>query len=371
MEFFKSKYFNISMRIIFALIIFILLKTLDFAILPVAKALGVFIVPLAFGLIFYYVFRPLYRKLAHSPHVNKSAATVFVVVLLVVLALGLLAYAGLTIGRQSVKAFSDFMTWLEKMDLSSLDLASLSIPFIDQAQITNALSSLQDSILQLFNNLSKNLPGLVGGAASAGYQIVMIPLFVFYFLKDDRAIIDNLLGLFSKDRQAKIKVWLKDADRSVSDYIRGQMLVALVVGILMFIGYAIIGMPTKIFLAVFAMVTSIIPFLGPFLGVLPALFIALTTDLWMLVKVLLVFVLAQQIEGNLITPKIMSSRLPIHPLTVIILVVVVTSLFGLVGGLVAVPGYILAKLLIKAFLKHQAEEGKEKEGHEEDQGARS
>jgi predicted PurR-regulated permease PerM len=92
---------------------------------------------------------------------------------------------------------------------------------------------------------------------------------------------------------------------------------------------------------------------GPALGIIPALFIALTTDIWLVVKVLIVMILTQQIEGGLIRPKIMSSRLPIHPLTVIIIVIGITSLFGLLGGLIAVPAYILVKLMITSFFNYK------------------
>lgn len=353
MEFFNSRYFKVGMSTILLLVIIWLLKQINFAIEPVYNAFKIFITPVVFGAVFYYIFRPLYRKLGNTKLLNSSVAMIVVVVILVVIFSGIIFYTSTTVINESIKAFNDFMLWMDGKTYQPLDPSNWNIPFINNTQIDEKLLEIQQDLFDWINSLTLNIVGIVSSIASVGYQIIMIPIFMVYFLKDDRKIIGSFIGMFPNKYEIKIHAYLVEADKSVSSYITGQMLVAVVIGVLMFIGYAIIDMPTKVFLAIFAMVTSIIPFVGPALGIIPALFIALTTDIWMVVKVLIVMVVAQNIEGALIRPRIMSTRLPIHPLTVIIIVIGVTSLFGLMGGLIAVPAYILLKLLITSFFNYK------------------
>ncbi len=353
MDFFSSRYFKLTMGTIMMLVIIWLLKQINFAIEPIYKAFSIFITPIVFAGVFYYIFRPLYRKLGSTKLLNRSVAMLVVVGLLVVVFTGIIFYTTTTIVNESIRAFNDFMGWMEGRTFEPLDPSNWDIPFIDNEQVNEKLLEIQKDLFEWINSLTLNIVGVVGSIASVGYQIIMIPIFMVYFLKDDRKIVSAVIKLFPKKYERKVHAYLKEADRSVSSYITGQMLVALLIGALMFVGYAIIDMPTKVFLAIFAMVTSIIPFVGPALGIIPALFIALTTDIWMVVKVLIVMIVAQNIEGSLVRPRIMSSRLPIHPLTVIIIVIGITSLFGLLGGLIAVPAYILVKLVITSFFNYK------------------
>lgn len=353
MDFFSSRYFKLTMGTIMMLVIIWLLKQINFAIEPVYKAFSIFITPIVFAGVFYYIFRPLYRKLGSTKLLNRSVAMLVVVGLLVVVFTGIIFFTTTTVINESIRAFNDFMVWMEGRTFEPLDPSNWDIPFIDNEQVNEKLLEIQKDIFEWINSLTLNIVGVVGSIASVGYQIIMIPIFMVYFLKDDRKIVSAAIKLFPKKYERKVNAYLKEADKSVSSYITGQMLVAVVIGVLMFVGYAIIDMPTKVFLAIFAMVTSIIPFVGPALGITPALFIALTTDIWMVIKVLIVMIVAQNIEGSFVRPRIMSSRLPIHPLTVIIIVIGITSLFGLLGGLIAVPAYILVKLVITSFFNYK------------------
>ncbi len=353
MDFFNGRYFKYMLGMIMLLVVIILLKQINFAIDPVYKAFRIFITPILFAWIFYYIFRPLYRKLLGVKKLSNSVAIFLVVMLVVVLFSGVVFFTVSTVFRESVRAYSDFSGWMGTKSFQPIDPSEFSLPFFDSEQFNQTLLDLQEQFYIVVKDFTSNILGILGSAASLGYQIILIPFFLVYFLRDDRKMAKTLIRLFPSRYEERLHAYLVEADHSVSRYITGQMMVAVVVGLLMFIGYSIIGMPTKIFLSIFAMITSIIPFLGPFLGIIPALFIALTIDIWLVVKVLLVMLAAQQIEGNFITPNIMSARLPIHPLTVIIIVIGITSLFGLLGGLIAVPSYILLKLLITSVFNYK------------------
>jgi predicted PurR-regulated permease PerM len=140
---------------------------------------------------------------------------------------------------------------------------------------------------------------------------------------------------------------LDDVDKTLSAYIIGQAIIALTIGILMYIGYLILGLNYALILAVFAMVTAFIPILGAFIGVIPAVLVGLTVNPLMALKVLILMIIVQQLEGNLISPQIIGKRLNIHPLTFIIILLAAASLFGFIGMLIAVPVYAVCKIIGK------------------------
>jgi predicted PurR-regulated permease PerM len=114
---------------------------------------------------------------------------------------------------------------------------------------------------------------------------------------------------------------------------------------MMYIGYLIIGLDYSILLAMFAMLTNVIPFLGPFIAVIPAVIVGFLDSPFMVVQVLIVVIVVQQIDGNVSSPLIMGKRLDIHPLTIILLLIVAGSMGGLLGMLLAVPTYAILKVI--------------------------
>ncbi len=117
------------------------------------------------------------------------------------------------------------------------------------------------------------------------------------------------------------------------------------------LGSVIIGLNYALVLSLFALIFMTIPFLGPFLSILPALFVGLSDSPFMVVKVFIVFAVVQQIESNVISPLVIGQRLNIHPLTIILLLLAAGSLYGLIGLLLATPLYALVKVLIESLYK--------------------
>jgi predicted PurR-regulated permease PerM len=137
----------------------------------------------------------------------------------------------------------------------------------------------------------------------------------------------------------------------MASYIKGQLIVAVFVGIFMHAGYLLIGLEFALILALFAVLTNVIPFLGPFIGVFPALLVAIIQDPFMAVKVALVTLVVQQVEGNILSPNIMGKQLNIHPLTIILIVLIAGAVGGFIGLLIAVPAYALVKTLISSLYR--------------------
>jgi predicted PurR-regulated permease PerM len=203
--------------------------------------------------------------------------------------------------------------------------------------------------------MSKGVPfitqGLLSGistAANITTVLLIVPFILFYLLKDDKLFSRQLLSIVPEKHKDQSMEILSDVDKSLSAYIIGQTLIAITSGTLMYIGYIIFGLNYSLILALFVMLTSFIPIIGAFIGIVPAILVGLTSnDPYIIIKLVILMFVVQQLEGNLISPQIIGKRMNIHPLTFIILLIAAASLYGFVGMLIAVPTYAVAKVLIK------------------------
>lgn len=169
--------------------------------------------------------------------------------------------------------------------------------------------------------------------------LLIIPFWLFYVLKDkDRGIsaFNNMLP-----EKWRTDVWriVRIINGVLTSYIRGQLLLGLVVGVASTIGLLLVGAPYALLLGIIAGFTELIPVLGPVLGAIPALILAaFHPEGWLMVlKVLAVFVLVQQLENNLLVPKIQGDSVKLHPTIIMVSLVVGSQVAGLFGLIVAVP----------------------------------
>lgn len=206
-----------------------------------------------------------------------------------------------------------------------------------------------------------NIPGMVGTYLVDAFQgfrnvastvtnvfvsIITFPFILFFLLKDGTRFRDFFLKLLPPKFRDDTNQILKNMDTQVGSYIQGQIIVASCIGLLLFVGYNIIGLDYAITLAIVAATTSVIPYLGPTIAITPAIIIAIVHSPFMLLKLAIVWIVVQFLEGNFISPNIMGKTMQIHPLTIIIVLLVAGNLFGLIGVILGIPGYAILKVLV-------------------------
>src|SRR5690606_3483663 len=145
------------------------------------------------------------------------------------------------------------------------------------------------------------------------------------------------------------------ADVAVGGYVRGQLLISVVLGVLVWIGLSIIGVPLATAIAFIAAVFNLVPYLGPVIGAVPAVLLGLTVSPLTAILAIAVFILANQLEANILSPMILSRSTNLHPVTVLFAIMTGLSLYGLVGALVAVPVVALGKVLIEDYVLRRPE----------------
>ncbi|MCT0485325.1 AI-2E family transporter [Weissella paramesenteroides] len=190
---------------------------------------------------------------------------------------------------------------------------------------------------------------VVGTVTSVVIAIITFPFVLFYLLKDGHQMPAYIAKFLPVKARRSFLEMLKEISTQISNYIRGQISVAFAVMIMFAIGYTIIGLPYGWLIAIVAGILNIIPFLGSFLAMVPAVVVGIFVSPVMLISVLVVFMIEQTLEGRIISPKLLGSSMKIHPVTVLIVLLSAGNIFGILGVIFGVPGYAILKVLIYRF----------------------
>ncbi|MBU4332000.1 AI-2E family transporter, partial [Patescibacteria group bacterium] len=147
--------------------------------------------------------------------------------------------------------------------------------------------------------------------------------------------------------------------KKIGSWLRGQVILMIIIGILSYIGLLILGVRYALLLALFAGLMEIIPYIGPIFGAVPAVFIALTQSPIKGLLVIVLYLIIQQLENNLIVPKIMKRAVGLNPIVVILVILIGGKIAGIVGALIAVPVATAFSVMLKDFLdlRKQGESG--------------
>jgi predicted PurR-regulated permease PerM len=240
--------------------------------------------------------------------------------------------------------------------------------YVDQLQGTEASDTLNaDEALQTagdtaegaasFFESSGKVLSLVGGLASAGFAAFMIFTFTLYFLVYGRELVQRSSELMPPSYRAPFIAAIRRIYVVNKGYWYGKFLIGLFAGLATFLTMKLLGLPFAAPLALFVAVTDLIPNIGATLGMIPVVLVALLEEPWKALVVAAVLIVYQQVENNVITPRVFKQTVEIHPFLSIVAVIVFTSLFGIVGALIAVPVTKGIEIVVAGL-----REGKQSEG---------
>lgn len=180
-------------------------------------------------------------------------------------------------------------------------------------------------------------------------QVAVVFMLSFTWTLEGERIKQAALLLVPSNRRSEIRDLINDIEKMLGGYLLGQGLLVLIIGVMSLIAYWIIGLPNKLALAAFAGLMEAVPFLGPFLGALPAVIVGLsispTTALW----VILAAAIVQQLENNLLVPRVMNRTIGVNPLVSVLALLAFGSLFGILGALIALPVAAVITLLFERY----------------------
>ncbi|MGV2938950.1 AI-2E family transporter [Mesobacillus sp. LC4] len=343
----QRPFFKYATGTILLLLIIFLFGKIDYFVWPLQNfIIAIFFPVLISGLIYYILRKPVQWLSKFMP---KLASILIVFTLVAGLFTGFIYFAGSLIGGQISDLTENFPQKVDEITEESKDVIN-----DNQLGIINADEIKQRALnylSKLSQNLGENIMTVFSVITSIATVLVVVPFLAFFFLKDDEKLRPYMMKLIPSEHVQEGNKILKDIDKTLFTYVTGQFIIAVVDGTLMYFGYKIIGLEYALILGIFTMFFTVVPFLGPIIGVIPALFVALTNSPLMMLKVLIVLLVVQQLEGNLVTPQVMGKKLSIHPITVILLLIAAGSLYGFVGILIAIPLYSVVKIIIKDVWK--------------------
>lgn len=216
---------------------------------------------------------------------------------------------------------------------------------------TNIMSNVSDQADGFVGTTFASIGSVVGALTNVIIAIITMPFILFYLLKDGKNLPYHVMKIVPSKMRVSMYQLLSEINMQISQYIRGQLMVAFFVGLMFWIGFAVIGLEYAVTLGVLAGFLNLIPYLGSFLATVPAIVIALVDSPSMLIKVLIVFAIEQMIEGRVIQPQILGNNLEVHPLTIIIVLLSAGKIFGVPGVILGIPGYAVLKVIVVHFFR--------------------
>jgi predicted PurR-regulated permease PerM len=194
--------------------------------------------------------------------------------------------------------------------------------------------------------------GYVAVAAKVVFIAIAILVLAFYWTLDGPRTIKSLLLLVPQDQRDGISELISAMETKVGLYMAGQGILCLAIGIMALIAYLLIGLPNALVLALLAGVLEAVPMIGPLLGAIPAMLVALSVAPDKLVWVIVAVVIIQQLENSLLVPRVMSKAVGVNPFVSLLAFFAFSSLLGIAGALMAIPLAAIIQLLLDRFVFH-------------------
>ncbi len=352
----RFKRFFLNNRFVLFLLVLLLiglnimvLSKISFIFHPVIVLLKTVVLPIILTGVVYYLLNPIVDFLERHK-VGRIQSILMLYVLIIGIIAVLLTLVIPVIREQIMDLVSNFPEYSEMariqfehlMGSKMINQFQESINF-DPQEVIKTISERASTFL---NKTWTGIGGFVGNLIEVVLAIVTVPFILFYLLKDGKKLPGFIQGFVPTKLRGETNRVMSEMNHQISSYIRGQIIVSFCIGVLLFVGYIIIGLKYSLILAVIAAFTSVVPYLGPAIAITPALIVALVTSPIMLLKMVIVWTVVQLIEGKFISPQVMGKTLKIHPITIIFVILTAGNLFGIVGILLAVPGYAVLKVVV-------------------------
>ncbi|MBL1228044.1 AI-2E family transporter [Enterococcus sp. BWB1-3] len=348
--FLNSQVVTALLIVLLILLILLLFTKVSHLFTPLWQFVGVVGLPIIMATILYYLLNPIvdYLEKKQIPRVWSIFGLFVVVMALIVWGVIVIVPE---IQSQVVSFTNNFPKYVDTIDSKMQEI--LSDPLFGQLRqpLEDMGDRLTNSIGDIIKNVSSStvqgLGNFFGAVASVVVAVFTMPFILFYLLKDGKQLAPFYIKFLpNKMRKPTLSV-LSEMHSQVSSYIRGQLTVAFAVAMMFIIGFSIIGLEYSITLGIIAGFLNLIPYLGSFLAMVPAVFLGIVGGPVLLIKVLIVFVLEQTIEGRVVSPLVLGSRLDVHPVTILLVLLTSGKLFGITGVILGIPVYAAAKVLIK------------------------
>ncbi len=352
--FLNNQAVTILLVILLTFLTILVFSKISFLFRPIGSFLEILLLPMILTGLLYYLLNPMVDWM-EKHNISRTIGISILFVLIALLIVWGLAVAIPSIQVQVTSFAQNLPSNIQKIEGSVTGL--LQDQRFEQFRPTalEVLNKVNDQIVTFAQKFSSSAVNWASNLISTASQIVVavliMPFILFYLLRDGQYLNKHITQYLPTKWREPIGTVLSDVNSQLSNYVRGQVTVAIIVAIMFSVMFSIIGLSYSITLGVMAGFLNLIPYLGSFLAMIPAIILGLIAGPIMLIKVLVVFMIEQTIEGRFVTPLIIGSSLSIHPITILFVLLTAGQMYGVLGVLLGIPIYASIKVLVKAIFE--------------------
>lgn len=290
--------------------------------------------------IFAYILKPLYKFLCKRTKCNKKILAMLIVCGVIIFLIFFMFFLIPSMFKEvetfefSINNIENFINEL----IVKFQFLDLEIFGVIESQITEKFNmmilSFASSAINTFISFTENI-----------LAFAVIPVLAYYFLAYGDLLTNKFLYFCPMNKRNLIRSLGADVDKVLGKYILSQLLLSLVVGIMTFIGMVLLDLKFPLLLASLNALLNIVPYFGAVLGAVPAILVAIAEGPSKILWVIITFIIIQQIEGNLVAPKITADSINMHPIVIIVLLLIGEQIGGLIGMIFIVPIAVVIKVL--------------------------
>ena len=329
------------------------------ATLAVVYLMGSVLLPVGLSLVIAYVLLPLAKlleRLMPWRHNRPGLSRGLAVGIIFLVAVGLIAAVLIAVipptinqGRRFIQDFPGFFnsarTTVEGWIVQYADLVPQDLRDRSEAALADAGAILGQATWRVAQQTFR----VISGSISFLLGLATAPVLIFYLMKDSGPIRESLYAPFPQGMRPYLRDILDIADRTLGGYLRGQLFLGLVVGVIVAVGLLLLGVPFAVILGIVAGITELIPIIGPWIGGAVGVLVTLASAPDKILWVILLYLIVQLLENTLLVPRIQADTLSLHPIAIILVITIGSQYFGLWGVILGPPLVALAKDVIIYF----------------------
>ena len=358
--FHKSKLMFWTSEVLLLTIIFFIWRQMGDMITPIVSVVNTILIPFLVGGFLYYITNPLVKFLQEKLKINRMIGILITLSLLFgLIALGVIYLLPILINQlSSLINSTQGLYWEIQSFVNQLSKNPLSRNLSIQSTIQQLNLSYVDILQNILNSVTNSLGSVLSAVVNTLMILIMTPIFLVYFLMDGHKLLPMLERTVLKRDKLNISSLLTNLNATVARYISGISIDALIIGALAYIGYSVIGLKYALVFAIFSSLANLIPYVGPSIGLIPMVITYAFTDPQKMVAALIYMLIIQQVDGNILYPRIVGGVMKVHPITIMVLLLLSSNIYGVLGMIVAIPTYSILKEIAK-FLANLYDNHKE------------
>lgn len=335
-------FYRIGFILLLLITIYVLFKIRNVW-MPILKVTLIIFIPFIIAGFITYLLHPVVEKI-HEKGLHRGFA-IFLIYFLFFGGTGYLLYKGVPAFISQLRDLSEsapILTEQYRNWIGTIQSHTAKWPDGLQGKMNDGIDALERKLDTLLTVLLNFLLHFLNSAL----VIMIIPFIAFYMLKDFNSIKRTVWYLTPKKWRQQGILFLKDVDDSLGGYIRGQLLVCVIIGGVSSLLFWIFHLKYPLILGLIVGITDIIPYFGPIIGAIPAVIIATTISVKLVIITVIIILVMQFLEGNILSPFIVGKTLHMHPLIIMLAITAGGEIGGVIGLICAVPFLVVIKVAI-------------------------